>query len=151
MERDYAFVEGCGGGSGWYYARPGNPVRCVLSFFFCSRCLIFFVQSYPVDQGVQLEEKWCREHQRVVTSQPPAISVFVFAFFVHWGRVSFSFSCVIPSPTSKMGLTIYRRSSVWFILVIHKASSGSVGATSLRSTPRGQRTRVGCQTMYCCP
>ena len=47
-----------------------------LSFFLLS-CLIFvFSQSHPVDQGIQLEEKWGRQYQRVAAPQLPAIPAF---------------------------------------------------------------------------
>ena len=53
---------------------------CVCAAFFVFP-LFFFRVSDPVFQGVQLEEKWGRQCQRVAAPHPPAISVFADFFF----------------------------------------------------------------------
>ena len=78
-------------------------ILCVVSVFlpFFFVCLqVYFFQSDPVDQCVQLVEKRGRQHLRVPAPKPPAIPVVVFTFLVCCGRVplAIAFSCVHASP-----------------------------------------------------
>lgn len=76
---DNAVVEGCKRRKWGLSCENGRACAFVLRFL--SFLFFFFRVSDPVFQGVQLEEKWGRQCQRVAAPHPPAISVFADFFF----------------------------------------------------------------------
>jgi hypothetical protein len=126
-------------------------VRCLcFFFFFVSLYSFLFVYSESPIKASNSKKKRSRQYQRVTAPQPLAIPVLVFAFLVCCGRipVTIALSCVQADPHFDPSLTIFRRSTLRIILVIHKASSCSVGTPTLRNAPGNQRTRVGDQTTH---
>jgi hypothetical protein len=125
---------------------PRDPVRCLAFFFFLRVLYSIYIYSESPIKASNSKQKRSRQYQRVTAPQPPAIPILVFAFLVCCGRIPLiiAFLCVQANPHFDPSLTIFCRSTLRIILIIHKLAAAQLELNA----PGSQRTRVGDQTMH---